>query len=339
MNDLSPGPAVENADQHELRTTLRAAAIAPPTDIAGRLLWIGRTALATWRYPWIWLLMVGYVLAAGLVWGTLLFFMSFVTLLGSQLSALAGDTTTASVLVLLFLAGAFISAGLLAAGYNGGLIRMLAPLIAGQPPDAMRFVSGAMTLGPRLFLVFCVAVLLASIPIWLLTRFFWDLLRDFGWGVLTSPWNPTLQWWVLAEIAGRMLGIAITITAMNLLLGPWQALVGTQRVHLLAALPLTVGRLVREFPVSVVVLGLIGLLQWGFREWSASAPMAASMVQLLVTPTCWMALLCLMAPDYVAESPSPTQRRMKSPVAVNRTQPVPQADVTNPIPGLLPHGQ
>lgn len=331
-----PEPALQAPDQQLLRAHMQAAAGAP-TGVLPRLGWIAAKALETFRHPWTYLLLIGYLLIASFIWLLFFFIGGFVTLMFAEGAILSGSTELAGWCGGLFWISALLFLGLAITGYSGGLIRMLAPMVSGRPADAMAFPTGVVTLGPRLLVVFGFALLLASVPIWLLLQFFIDLINQYGWDTIASPWNRTLQWWILGQTASRLVGIGITFAAVNVLVGPWQAFVGTRRVNLFAALPLTIAKLTSQFPVSLVVLGIIALAQWGLSRWLESSWGGAMFVQLLLTPPIWMALICLVAPDYVPEAKpirTPTRRTpLRQPATPQGAPPPP----SNPVPGLLPN--
>lgn len=333
----SPEPAPATPDQLLLRSHLQAA-VGPPDGFGPRLGWIASKALESFRHPWTYLLLVGYILIVAFIWILTLFFGGFLTLFVVELILLSGGSANlAGFCAGLFALGAGVSLGLMYTGYNAGTIRMMAPMLAGRAPDPMAFPAGVLTHGPRLLVVFCVALLLASLPIWLTVQFVIDLLQKYGWDTIASPWNRTLQWWILGQMATRLAGIAFTLAAMNLLLGPWQTVVGIRNVNAFTGLGLTITTLIRQFPVSLVVLGVFAAVQYGLNVWSETASGAAMLVQLLLMPPATVALLCLMTPDYMPETRpvrTPTRGAPGRPMAAPNAGPPP---ATNPVPGLLPN--
>lgn len=297
-----------------------------------RLGWIAAQALRVFtRHGWVYLILLGYIALAGMLWGMLLF--------GGALflGIVAGLSASNPLLVLgwvnAYLTFALVSALLLAAGFNGGLLRMLAPLAFNRAPDLNAFFGGVILLGPRLLTVFVVATLLAAIPLLLLCRFLIDLIGTYGWGTISSPWNKTFQWWLLEQVGWRLGVFTATVITMQLLLGPWQVVVGTRKINLFAGLPVALSYIVRHATVSVPVIGLIWLMQWLLNGWSAEAPYLVLLVQFLLVPVWWTLLICLFA----AETPEPPalQRRMST--LVSRTAPLPPEPPSgNPVPGLLP---
>jgi|GEM_PF-5609607 len=339
-----PEPAPEAPDQQLMRSHLHAAAAAP-TGVFPRLGWIASKSLETFLHPWTYLLLLGYVLTAGFIWLLGMLIGGFVTLLTAEVIVLSGGSANfAGFIFGLFWFFGLLSLGLIYTGYIGGSIRMLAPMIAGRSPDAMAFPAGVLTQGPRLLVVFCAALLLASVPVWLLIQFVIEMLQEYGWATISSSWNRSLQWWILGQLATRLAAIAATLAVMNLLLAPWQTVVGIRRVNPIGGLGLTFTTLISQLPVSLIVLTIFGLAQYGLNAWSETSFWGAMFVTLLLTPPATLAMLCLVASDY-----EPDARQSRTPVrrAPFRSTSAPQGGPppsqpgppppSNPVPGLLPN--
>ncbi|HYE79166.1 MAG TPA: hypothetical protein VEI97_14380 [bacterium] len=337
-----PAPMTPTEDQQALREALAAPPEAPPGAL-GRLGWIYQLAVTKpLAHGWIYLLILAYFAVMGTVWLVLLFLGLFTW--AAVAVAIAGASNWAGVgwATLAYFVLSAITLGLIAAGYNGGLIRLLAPTIVGRRPDPLAFVSGAFTLGPRLFVVFLLAVLLASIPLWWTIYYLWDTFRTWGLSVLESDWNYALQRQVIGAHATNLAILAGTIMAINVLLGPWQVLVGIRRISVVAALPATLGYLVRNLGVTLPVLVINALVVAGL-TWLNNSPEYAwwgALLQLIASPMLWLSWIALLAP--LAELPPAAVAPPPHPAATPRATPAPAAPPTaewrNPVPGLLPGG-
>ncbi|MEO7995743.1 MAG: hypothetical protein ABI743_15200, partial [bacterium] len=167
----------------------------------------------------------------------------------------------------------------------------------------------------------------------------WDLLSSYGWSVIASPWNRELQLWILGEVARRVLTMKLVIDAVNILLGPWQVMVGTRKINLLAALPATLSFLVRHAVVSITVLALnfgvvygLTLLaeQTDYQGWAA-------LLICLLQPVLWASLIALLAPETPAPAsvlrPQATSRPRGMMAAPARRS---AATLQDAVPGLMP---
>lgn len=302
-----------------------------------RLGWIYKTAiLKPLAHGWVYLLLCAGIATLGLIWGILLVGAAVGNGFAMAAALMASNFSAVGWLFLGFIVFMLIATALLVAAYNGGMIRLLAPVIHGRRPDPLAFVSGAFTLAPRLFMVFLIATLIASIPLWWVIVYLWEAFSTWGPDVLESGWNSTLRNQVIHDHGRNLRILAGTIMAVNILLGPWQALIGIRRISLFAALPVVLGFIGKNLLIAVPVIAINALIVAGLESLAGGEYATLALIlQLFVSPMLWLSWIALLAP--LAEAPAAAAKPRPSPAPV-RPAPTgpPPGEWRNPVPGLLP---